>query len=347
MQALQVAGRGDLRLVDLPEPVPGPSEVLIEVAHAGICHTDLALLEASHDAYSSQNALFPIVPGHEWSGRVRKIGSQVTRFSPGDWVTGETGIGCLACRVCLSLHAPNCCPQVRETGIIGRDGAMRRLHLQPQAFTHAVPGLTPLQAALVEPASVAVYACRRVNLTPADRVIVCGGGSIGQLCVQAARAFGARQVVVTSRSGPKLDMACRFGADAAINVAHENLRQTALDLTDGELFDVALEAAGAAPALADAVSVLAPRGRVGVVGYASPEPYQYGLGTILGMEQSMIGVRGSPGVWPETIDMVRRGVLQVEPLVSHHFPLERYAEAFDLHRRGGPDVLKVMLDIAP
>jgi threonine dehydrogenase-like Zn-dependent dehydrogenase len=346
MKSLQVAGRGDLRLLDLPVPEFGPDEVLIEVAHAGICHTDIAVLEAPEESFSSQSALFPMVPGHEWSGWVRQVGANVTRVAPGDLVTGETGIGCFRCRVCMSLHAPNCCPDVRETGILRRDGAMRQFHIQPEAFTHRVEGLTPLQAAVVEPASVAVYTCRRLGVTPADRVIVCGGGSLGQLCVQAARAFGARQVVVTSRSEPKLALARRLGADAAINVAAADLLDVARDLTDGEMFDVAMEVTGFAAALNDALSVVGPRGRVGVVGYASPAPYGYGLGTVLGLELSIIGVRGSPGVWPETISLMQRGLLQADPVVSHRFPLDQYQEAFELHRRGGPNVLKVMLDVA-
>lgn len=343
MKALQFHGPNDMRLVDVPVPEPAPGEVLVQVSAAGICHTDLAVLRHSREAFSSGDARFPLVPGHEWAGRVRAVGAGVTGLAPGDVVTGETGIGCGSCRTCQK-GAHNCCPHVVETGIVGRDGAMREYHLHPAAFVHRLGNIPPHEGALVEPASVAVWACRRAQVRPGDRVAVCGGGSIGQLCLQAARAFGAELVMLTSRSQPKLDLALTLGASHVVNVDTEDLAARASDITQGDGFDVTLEAAGNAEALHDAVRITAPRGRVAVVGYAAEEPYGHSLARILGLELMVLGVRGSPGVWPETIRLVAEGKLRLGPLISHRFPLTEYQQAFELALRGGPDVLKVLLE---
>lgn len=344
MRAVRIAAAGDLRLVDVPVPEPGPGEILVRVGFAGICFTDIEVLRGNHEAYLSGWGRYPIIPGHEWAGHVAAVGDGVVGFAPGDLVTGETGIGCMQCPLCQS-GAYNCCPDVVETGIINRDGAMREYHLHPARFAHRMDGLTSRLGALVEPASVGVYACRRAGVGPGDRVVVCGGGSIGQLCAQAARALGAEQVAVTSRSREKLDLAVRLGADAAINAAQEDARKCARELTSGDLFTVAIEAAGTSAALDDCLALAAPRGRIALVGYADDEPYAHSLAKIIGVELSVIGVRGSPGVWPETIAMVREGRLQLAPLISHEYPLGQYSEAFETASKGGPNVLKVLLNL--
>lgn len=342
LRALRIEAAGDLRLVELPVPEPGRGELLIRVGYAGICQTDTGVLSGHHEAYLSGWAQYPVVPGHEWAGRVCGVGSGVEGFAEGDLVTGETGIGCMACALCRA-GAYNCCPRVVETGIINRDGGMREYHLHPAAFAHRIEGLSARVGALVEPATVAVYACQRAGICAGDRVLVCGAGSIGQLCAQAARALGARQVVVASRSPEKLELARRLGADATINTRLEDATRRSDELTDGDLFTAVIEAAGTSAALADCLALIAPRGRIAVVGYADEEPYAHSLAKVIGVELSIIGVRGSPGVWPETIEMVRDGRLNPEPLVSHEYGLEQYAEAFATAAAGGPSVLKVLL----
>ena len=148
--------------------------------------------------------------------------------------------------------------------------------------------------------------------------------------------------MLTSRSKAKLDLARSLGADLAVSPA-DDLDAAAERLTSGEGFDVTIEAAGTWEALHDAIRLTAPRGRVAVVGCASAEPYGYSLERLIGVEVSLLGVRGSPGVWPQTIDMMARGDLRVAPLVSHKFPLEQFRTAFSMAEAGGPDLMKVLL----
>jgi 2-desacetyl-2-hydroxyethyl bacteriochlorophyllide A dehydrogenase len=342
MKAIRLVAVGDLRLEKRPDLQAAPHEVLVEVHAAGICGTDIEVLRGTHLAYRSGLAQLPITPGHEWGGIVRAVGEMVTGFSPGDVVTGETGIGCLRCKYCLTGHH-NVCPNVVETGIFGRDGAMRELHVHPAAFTHSAEGLTPEQAALVEPASVAVHACRRTQLTAGDKVAVLGCGPIGLLAVQAARVFGASYVLATSRSAPKLKLAHELGADLSVNAAKDDLRRVTQDVTQGQGFDAVLECSGSIEALEQALDMAAPLGRIVMVGGYGHQPLQRNLMHIVGKELDVYGSRGSPHAYPQTIELVRKKRILVEPIISHRFPLNKYAEAFELAERGGPGVLKILL----
>lgn len=342
MLGLRVHGPNDLRLEEMPRPVPAADEVLVRIAAAGICGTDIEVFRGTHGALLRGASHYPMIPAHEWSGYVAAVGSDVHHLQVGDLVAGETGIGCFHCALCLSGHH-QLCPHGTEAGIVGRDGAMRQYHVQKADFVHKVPVDDPELAALVEPASVGVYACHKTAISPLDRVCIIGGGPIGQLCLQAARACGARFTVLVTRSEPKLKLARELGADIALSSADIDLPAYAAQVTDGDLFDVVIEAAGAESALYDALQVGGYASRIGLVGLAAPTPFGFGLETIIDREQTIIGVRGSPHVYPQTIDMMVSGKLQARPIISHRFALEQYQEAFATATAGGADVMKVLL----
>lgn len=342
MKALQLLGPNELVLRELPRPDPGPGEVLVRVAAVGICQTDIELLTGVHGALRAGLTQYPFTPGHEWSGYVEALGAGVSGVRVGDLVCGETGMGCGHCRLCLTGHH-NICHQVQETGILARDGGMREYHVHPAAFVHRWPHDDPLAAALTEPASVGVYACHKAGVSPLDRVAVVGAGSIGQCCAQAARAFGARYVLVISRSAPKLLLAEELGADLAVSSDAKDVLAVAADVTEGDLFDVVIEAAGTRAAFDLSLRLCGHNGRVAMVGLSAPEAYGFGLDTVIDREQTIIGVRGSPNVYAETVDLLATGKMQAHPLISGCYPLEAYAEAFALAQSGQPNILKVLL----
>mgnify|MGYP005836009555 CR=1 FL=1 len=342
MKVIRVVGPRELRLEEAPRPEPGPGEVLVRVAAVGICQTDLEIMSGVHGWIADGQSRYPLVPGHEWSGYVEALGEGVGHLRIGDLVVGETGIGCGHCRWCLTGHY-NVCPDVTEAGILGRDGAMREYHVQPAAFVHRYPADDPDTAALAEPATVAFYACQRGAVSPLDRVAVVGCGSIGLLCIQAARAFGARSILAVSRSEVKLRLAERLGAGKAVSSALTDLAEVVREVTDNEAFDVVIEAAGNAEAFNDAMQLCGRLGRLVVVGYASPEAYGHSLQTIIDREQTLIGVRGSPNVYVQTIDLMAAGRIQAAPLVSARYALDEYAAAFELAESRRPDVLKVLV----
>jgi L-iditol 2-dehydrogenase len=342
MKAVRVVGPRQMRLEEMPQPEPRPGDVLVRVAAVGVCQTDLEIMTGLHGWIASGDSRYPLTPGHEWSGYVEALGDGVAQLQVGDLVVGETGIGCGQCRWCLAGHH-NICPDVTESGILGRDGAMREYHVQPATFVHRFPGDDPETAALTEPATVGVYACHQAAVSPLDRVAVVGCGTIGQFCVQAARAGGARYLLAVSRSEYKLRLAEQLGADLAVSSAERDPGQVAAEVTRGELFDVVIEAGGKAEALNAAVQLCGRNGRLVVVGYASPEPYGFSLQTIIDRELTLIGVRGSPNVYAQTIDLMARGAIRAEPLISARFPLQEYEAAFALAEAGQADVLKVLV----
>ncbi|MEN6642325.1 MAG: alcohol dehydrogenase catalytic domain-containing protein [Armatimonadia bacterium] len=335
MWALRVHGPNDLRMEEVPQPQAGPGEVVVRVAAAGICHTDLEVISGEHGAILRGLTKYSITPGHEWAGYVTEVGEGVEGLREGDLVVGETGIGCLRCRLCLTGHH-NLCPQGTETGIVRRDGAMREYHVQRADFVHRFPVDDPELAALVEPASVGVYACLKTAVTPLDRVAVVGGGSIGQFCAQAAKVFGARHVAMVTRSEPKLRLARELGADETVNSKEVDLAEWA------GLFDVVIEAAGTAGAFRDALQLGGYTSRIGVVGLSGREPVA-AMETLIDREQTIIGVRGSPNVYPQTVEMLAGDALKGRPVISHRFGIDEYEEAFALARRGGAEVMKIML----
>jgi len=342
MLGLRIHGANDLRLEEMPKPEPAPDEVLVKIAAAGICGTDIEVLAGKHGAILSGASSYPMIPAHEWSGYVVEVGAEVTNLQVGDLVVGETGIGCFHCALCISGHH-QLCPNGTETGIVRRDGAMRQYHNQKADFVHKVPVDDPLLAALVEPASVGVYSCHKTAISPLDRVAIVGGGTIGQLCLQAAKAFGARSTMLVTRSAPKLALARRLGADVVVSSAEVDIAAYAREVTGGELFDVVIEAAGTQPAFNDALLLGGYASRIGLVGLANCDPFGFPLSTVIDREQTIIGVRGSPHCYPHTVEMLVNGKIDAKALISHRFPLEQYQEAFAVATQGGANVLKVLL----
>jgi threonine dehydrogenase-like Zn-dependent dehydrogenase len=341
MRALRYhAGRG-LLLEDVPAPSPGPGEVLIEVRAVGICRTDIEIVEGSHPFYVNGGPEQPLVPGHEWSGVVRALGEGVEGPPVGTLVTGETGIGCGTCDLCrIGQH--NACARRVETGIFGRDGAMRELHVHPAALTYPCVGLTPEAAALVEPASVGVYAAKRAGVRPGDRVIVLGGGSIGQMAMQAARAYGATEVFLATRSAEKLALAQQLGADATFDAGDADFVPTVMEHTHGDGVHVVIEASGNIQSLRDALALARPLARIVILGVFD-QPWVQEIGPLVANEYTLLPTVGSPGVWPLTISLMERGRIQAGPLISGRFPIVDYQEAFETVSRGGPMVLKCLL----
>jgi len=146
-----------------------------------------------------------------------------------------------------------------------------------------------------------------------------------------------------TRSEPKLRLARELGADIAVSSAEVRIADYAAEVTDGKLFDVVIEAAGTEAAFNDSLLIGGYTSRIGLVGLASRTPLGFGLWTVIDREQTIIGVRGSPHVYPQTIEMMVQGRIQARQLISHSFALQEYQEAFSLATSGGPDVLKVLL----
>jgi L-iditol 2-dehydrogenase len=307
MRALVFFAPGQAAVADVDYPRPGPGEVVVRSRVVGVCHSDLELLAGRYII----PIRYPIIPGHEWAGEVAEVGPGVEDLSPGDPVVGECVVG----------------PRGRDHFGFSISGATAELFAVRAEWLHKLPAqLTFTQGALVEPFSVAYAAVRAAGIDPSDRVAVLGGGPIGLLSAIAAVGRGAAVTLIEprpDRRGKALDL----GASHAIDPAAGDLRERALELTDGQLFDVVLESAGHPAAMAQALTIAGNQARVIYVGIDVGSKVEAELGLIQTKSLRIQGIVGSAGIWPQAIRFLASGVVDPSRIVTARYPLGAAVEA--------------------
>ena len=258
-------GKGNVALVDISEPNPGPDQVKIKVHYAGICGTDLHI---QSDEYHYDP---PVTLGHEFSGIIVKAGREVKNFQVGDRVVAETNAQvcgdcelCRAGRFCL-------CPSRRQLGA-EEDGAFAGYVITREQTLHRIPeSVDMVSAALSEPLSCVVHALfERSRIFPGDIVVVLGPGAIGLMAVQIAKLMGARVIVAgTSLDEQRLLMARRIGSDDCLNIDQEDIYGFISHLTEGAGAHVVLECSGAPPAVEMGLDLLRKRGTFTQIGLSA------------------------------------------------------------------------------
>ena len=327
-------GKGFVEAREVPDPEPGPGEVRIRVAYAGICASDLHIL--NDDIAITVRP--PVVMGHEFSGTIDRLGGGVEGWQPGDRVVSETTYeACGACRACTSGFY-NLCPGRKVLGY-WHDGAFARYTVVPVRRVYRLPAGISFQAgALLEPtACVAHGMCELVTIEPGEVVLVTGPGAIGLTALQVAKAAGAKVIVSgTADDSERLALAAKLGADATVDVTAADLAKTVNDLTAGRGVDVAVECAGNDRAVRSAIDALRKQGQYLQLGLLGRD-LQLGFDTILYKELKVTGSISSRDVsWRRAIELVDRGDVRPELLVSGEYPLEGWEVAFKMHvdRRG-------------
>ena len=314
-----------LVLEDLPVPSPGPTEVLIEVSHAAICGTDLHIY--NWDSWAADNITPPTVIGHEFIGRVVAAGDQVVGQPLGTRVAGEGHIICGHCRNCRAGHGHLC----RNTVGIGvhRDGGFADYVVIPAVNAYPVPDSIPDEiGAILDPLGNAVHTALTNDLVGED-VLVTGAGPIGQMAAAICRHAGARHVVVTDVRPNRLEIARRMGASRAVAPGSESLRSVMAELGMTEGFDVALEMSGHPDAVADVFDVINHGGSVALLGlFGEPAKVDLNQAILKGLTITGIYGREMFETWYKATAMLDSG-LDVSPVITHRFPLERFEEAFE------------------
>lgn len=342
MLAFRLHGAGDLRAVNLPRPEPGPGEVLVAVRRAGICGSDIHYF--THGRVGRFVPQRPFVLGHELAGEVAALGPGVSGPAPGTRVAVDPSRPCGVCRQCR-VGRSNLCPDMRFLGsascVPHLDGGFAQAVVVPAAACHPLPDhLNWAEAALIEPLSVAWHALGRAGPVAGRAVLVTGGGTIGQLTARLARAAGAAPVVVTDPDSFARQTALALGADAALDPgAGEDLRRLA---PDG--FDVALEASGAVPALAQALALVARGATVVQIG-TLPAQVTLPLNDVMARELTLAGSFRFAAAFGPVLRLLELGRIDVAPVVSRVLPLAQMPQAMALAvARDG--VIKVQMDCA-
>jgi L-iditol 2-dehydrogenase len=313
---------GELAVEERDDPRPGPHEVLIRVASVGVCGSDVHYWK--HGRIGSYVVRDPLVLGHEPSGTVVALGPEVTRVETGTRVSVEPGVPDLACEQCLAGRY-NLCPAMRFYATPPVDGAFAELIVAHEQFVHPVPDeLSDDAAALLEPLSVGLWACRSGGVSPGSRVLVLGAGAVGLLAAQAARAMGAASVAVTDVQPARLALAAEL-AGAEVHDAREGpVSEWAARACLSP--DVLLECSGVTAAAVDALGALAPAGRAVLVGMGAEE-ISLPVSRIQERELIVTGTFRYAHTWPTAVALAASGRVELDRLVTGHYGLDRVEDA--------------------
>ena len=221
MKAVVFNAPETLAIDTISDPTCAPDEVVVKVAHSGICGTDIHIYR---NEYLSE---FPLIPGHEFSGEIVEIGKAVTGYSIGERVVVDPNLYCGHCDFCRNEQA-NHCANWQGVGVTRSGGFAEYVNVPAKAVYRIPESMTHTQASFVEPLACVVWAMKRIRVNPADRILIIGSGPMGILLLQALRHGGASQITMVDKQQPRLDMATQFGASQAVVADpdhHDHLRE--------------------------------------------------------------------------------------------------------------------------
>jgi threonine 3-dehydrogenase len=334
-----------MELRDVPLPACGPSDVLIRVHAAGVCGTDLHIWE--WDAWASGRLKPPVVIGHEFAGRIERLGVEAQAeglLAEGDLVTAEGHIVCGHCLSCRTGSA-HLCTRTRIIGV-DRDGAFADYIAMPASNVIKLDGIATEIGAIMDPIGNAVHTVLEGGELPGSTVFVLGCGPIGCFACGVARAAGASLVVASDLNDMRLSLAREMGAQVTLNPGRDDVLGRIRELTGGDGIDLVCEMSGHPEGHAQAFAAARPGGRVNLLGTPSrPTQVEFARDVIF-KGLTLYGVTGRKlySTWHQMLRFLRAGQLDPRPVVTHRFPLERIADAIGVIKEGKAG--KVILEIA-
>ena len=341
MKAAVLHQARDLRLEDVPTPAIGLDDIKVAIRSVGVCGSDVHYLRTGRIGDFIVEA--PMILGHEVAGVVAEVGENVTSLQVGDRVALEPGVPCRRCEWCKTGRY-NLCPYVQFFATPPVDGALSEYAVSPADFAYKVPDSVSLdEAALIEPLSVGIHACRRGHLQAGQTVFISGAGPIGLTSLAAARAAGATQIFISDVRGSRLDIAKAMGATTLINAEQEGAQKVVMAQTDGRGVDLSIECAGAEGALSDCLSAAARGGTVVVVGLGDETHYQVPMVELATKELDLKGIFRYVYTYPAAINLLASGAVDLTPMITHHFPFEETLEGFEYAEKGTDGAVKVMI----
>lgn len=351
MEAVVCHGPEDYRLQERDVAAPGPGEVVIRVHSAGICASDIACYVGTPGYWPAGDipgyVQPPVVPGHEFVGKVAALGegaAEKTGLRIGDTAVSEQIVPCRNCRFCHRGQYWMCANGDTYGFRAATQGAMATYMKFPaNAINHRIPDNVPIEHAVyIEPLACAIHAVQRGEIELDDVVVIAGAGPIGMGMIAAARLRGPRTLIVTDVNEARLELARTAGADVVINPARTDVVAEVHKLSDGYGCDVFIEASGHPSAIEQGLRMIRSLGTLVVFGvFKEPVTVDW---SVIG-DRKELDIRGShlgPYCYPIAIDMLARGHLPMDEIVTHSLELKDYQQGFDL-ARSGKQALKVAL----
>ncbi|XP_038222127.1 sorbitol dehydrogenase-like [Zerene cesonia] len=335
-------GPYDLRLEKYPVPSINDNEVLIKVACVGICGSDLKIYSTGRCGLEVITE--PLVMGHEGAGVIVQVGANVTSLKPGDRVAIEPTQPCRSCEFCRAGRY-NLCDKPQYCSTASAHGNLCTYYKHVADFCHKIPDNVSMEeAAAVQPLAIAIHACSRAGVKLGANIVIFGAGPIGVLCAMTAKAMGAAKILMTDVVESRLETARQLGVDYTLMVK---------DLSDQEVVDKILEIMGTNPNLsidacgfasAQRVALMVTRtgGTVLVVGIGE-EMVQVPLSGALLREVNIIGAYRLLNSYPSALAAVSSGRLDLKSFITHHYPLQKTQEAFELAKSG--EAMKIIIHV--
>lgn len=337
MRALRILEPNVLAVQEVADVPRRAGEVRIRVAYAGVCGSDMAIIDGSYPF-----SRYPLTPGHEFVGHVLEADPAST-YRQGDVVTALPVLTCGECAGCRAGEQNHCV----SLSILGvhRDGACAEELIVPEQLLFSIPdNLTLELAALVEPTAVAVHINRRAGVRSGQRIAVIGTGVIGTLLLQVSKAWGASRVLAVDRVAQRLELVAALGADWTLNAAEADPVAFAREHTDGG-FDVVFDLVGREPVVEQAIRMARPGGTVLLIAVPhGSQPFAFNYADAFRKELALVFSRlYDSRDFVEALRLLSTGAVDPRPLITHRVPLDQGPQAIELLRTRPDTTLKVLL----
>lgn len=347
MKVLTIDGPGKVsyRTEELPELKNG--EVLVKVAYVGLCGTDVSFYEGGSSFERLGRLRYPIRIGHEFSGVVAQVGPNTTLFKAGDRVTGDSGVSCGVCEMCVTGRFRQC-HFGRATGTIGNTwpGAFAEYVMFPERHLNKIPDHMTLEsAALVEPTSIVYAGLLKRPVYEWETIILVGTGPIGLAGVPIAKAMGAERVIMVGRRDEKLAVATKLGATHVVNMSKVNAAQAVAEITDGHMGDLVIDCSGS-PACVDlCVDLVAAFGTISLLSFYEVENIIFDIDKFVPKQASMVGVMGMSDGVGRTLEVLGAHNIDLSPLITHRFNFDEAKHAIETAKAEGSQRIKAMIHV--
>jgi len=343
LRAALLYGARDLRIEDRPRPAIAPGEILLRVRAVGVCGSDVHTY--AHGRIGPTVLQSPLILGHEFGGEVVEVADDVANVRPGDRVAVDPARNCTVCELCLTGH-PNLCNDLHFCGLWPDDGALVEYMAYPARLAFPVPESISYGATvLLETLGIAIHAMDLAKPHGGYEVVVLGCGPIGLLVVQMARLSGATRIFATDRLDYRLEFARQCGATDVLNPGQADAEAWIADQTEGRGVDVAFEAAGAAETPSQAVEMTRRGGTVCMIGIPVEDRTQFRASSARRKGLTIKLVRRMKHTYPRAIALTQRGLVELQPLLTHEFPLEEAERAFQLVKQYADGVIKAVIEL--
>ncbi len=332
-----------MEMKEVPVPLlQDDKEVRIKLKTLGVCGSDIHYYVSGK--IGSQVVQYPFTVGHECAGMVEAVGPGVTRVKPGDRIAIEPAMPCWECDQCRAGR-PHTCRNLRFLGCPGQaEGSLSEYLVMPETSCYKIPDrMSYDEATISEPLAIGLYAVRQSVPMKGARVGILGFGPIGMSVLLSARAMGATEIYVTDKIEERLAIARESGTKLTANPDHQDVVEE-ITTKVPERLDVVFECCGQQDALDNAVDLLAPGGKLMIIGIPEFDRWSIPVDDSRRKELCIQHVRRQNEAVQPTLDMMAEGRISVSGMVTHRFPFEHSREAFELVAGYHDGVMKAMID---